>query len=60
MNTDPSGYFSIGELLSNIATQSVLASMAYVGGYGIGTQITGGDGFAICARFLAGFADGAR
>ncbi|MEG5082027.1 putative Ig domain-containing protein [Microcoleus sp. AT8-B4] len=60
VNTDPSGYMTnIGEFLSNIATQAVLASMAYVTGYATGTQIIGGDGLAIYDRFLAGFADGA-
>jgi len=60
VNTDPSGYMTnFGELLSTIATHSVLSSMAYVTGYATGTQIIGGDGLAIYDQFLAGFADGA-
>jgi RHS repeat-associated protein len=59
VNTDPSGYVTLGEQLSAFATHTVLASMSYVGGYGIGTWIAGGDPLAIYDQYLAGFADGA-
>jgi RHS repeat-associated protein len=59
--TDPSGYSTnVGELLSNIATHAVLASMAFVGGYGIGAALVSGnviDAIEIYDKFFAGFAD---
>jgi|GEM_PF-5016387 len=61
VNTDPSGYVTLGEQLSALSVKSVLASMSYVGGYGIGAGIREGSGsvtLAIYDQFLAGFADG--
>jgi len=46
--------------LSNIATHAVLASMAFVGGYGIGAALVSGnviDAIEIYDKFFAGFAD---
>ncbi|MBP0011483.1 RHS repeat-associated core domain-containing protein, partial [Roseofilum sp. Belize Diploria] len=62
VNTDPSGYITLGEQLSALSVQSVLASMSYVGGYGLGAGIREGSGsvtLAIYDQYLAGFADGA-
>jgi RHS repeat-associated protein len=59
VNTDPSGYVTLNEQLSAFATHTVLASMSYVGGFGIGTWISGGDPLAIYDQYLAGFAHGA-
>jgi RHS repeat-associated protein len=61
VNVDPSGYMTnISELLSTIATHTVLASTAYVGGYGIGAALVSGDvsdAINIYDRYLGGFAD---
>jgi len=61
VNVDPSGYMTnISELLSTIATHAVLASTAYVGGYGIGAALVSGDvsdAINIYDRYLGGFAD---
>jgi RHS repeat-associated protein len=59
MNTDPSGYVTIGEQLNAFSVHAVLASMGFTGGYGVGTWLTGGDGLKIYDQYLAGFAHGA-
>ncbi|AFZ10675.1 RHS repeat-associated core domain protein (plasmid) [Oscillatoria nigro-viridis PCC 7112] len=60
VNTDPSGYFSIGELLGTLAGYSVLAGLSYTTGSAVGTVAGGGsvwDAVAKYDQFFAGLTD---
>nr|WP_228057013.1 putative Ig domain-containing protein [Tychonema sp. LEGE 07203] len=60
VNTDPSGYFSIGELLGTMAGYSVLAGLSYTTGSAVGTVAGGGsvwDAVAKYDQFFAGLTD---
>ncbi|XHL99163.1 MAG: putative Ig domain-containing protein [Microcoleus anatoxicus] len=60
VNTDPSGYFSIGELLGTMAGYSVLAGLSYTTVSAVGTVAGGGsvwDAVAKYDQFFAGLAD---
>ncbi|MFB8796559.1 MAG: RHS repeat-associated core domain-containing protein [Microcoleus sp.] len=60
VNTDPSGYFSIGELLGTLAGYSVLAGLSYTTGSAVGTVAGGGSAWDAVAKydqFFAGLTD---
>jgi RHS repeat-associated protein len=60
VNTDPSGYMTIGELLSTIATHTVLAGLSFTTGSAVGTVAGGGsigDAVGLYDQFFAGMLD---
>jgi len=60
VNTDPSGYFSIGELLGTMAGYSVLAGLSYTTGSAVAELAGGGsiyDAVAKYDQFFAGLTD---
>ncbi|MCD8490306.1 MAG: RHS repeat-associated core domain-containing protein [Desertifilum sp.] len=59
-NTDPSGYFSVGEILGGLAVGSVLSGLSFTTGAAVGTVAAGGsvwDGVALYDQFFAGLMD---
>uniref|UniRef100_UPI001CD03D34 RHS repeat-associated core domain-containing protein n=1 Tax=Oscillatoria salina TaxID=331517 RepID=UPI001CD03D34 len=60
VNTDPSGYVTIQQVLTAIGVHSILASMSFTTGYALGTVLATGnptDAAEIYDRYFAGFAD---
>ena len=60
VNTDPSGYVTLGEKVAAFALNSILAATSYTVGYGIGAGIRAGsinNTLTIYNQYLAGFSD---
>jgi hypothetical protein len=61
--TDPTGYFTLGEVVSAVGVLGILTSLASSGGY-VGAQyvtgdgITGEEGLQMFDQWVAGFANG--